>query len=101
MNQHSVRIELRIDRGKGAEEENLDILNSLKESKEDIEKSIGLGLNWADLEGYRVCSIRKDYEMGGYKNDQKEWTDIISQSVSRMKKMIDVLTPLIKDLKLK
>lgn len=101
VNQYSVRIELRIDRGKGAEEENLNILNRLKESKEDIERLIGEGMNWADLLGYRVCSIRKDFETGGYKSDQKEWLEVIGQSVSGMKKLMDVLTPMIKELKLK
>lgn len=69
VNQYSTRIELRIDRGKGSEEENLKILNELKQHADEIEAAFGTPLQWADLEGYRVCSIRKDYEEGGYKSD--------------------------------
>lgn len=69
VNQYSTRIELRIDRGKGSEQENLKILNELKQHKEEIEQIFGEELQWADLEGYRVCSIRKDYEDGGYKSE--------------------------------
>jgi len=69
VNQHSTRIELRIDRGKGSEEENLAILNELNQHASEIETIFGSELQWADLEGYRVCSIRKDFEDGGYKSE--------------------------------
>jgi hypothetical protein len=101
VNQHSVRIELRIDRGKGSEEENLEILEKLKNQKDQIENTFGEDLNWADLEGYRVCSIRKDYTKGGYRNNPKEWTEIIEEAVSNMKKLIEILSPIIRTLRLR
>lgn len=101
VNQHSIRIELRIDRGKGSEDENLEILQELKTHKDKIENAFEEELNWADLEGYRVCSIRKEYTNGGYKNEQEEWKEIIEQAVGDMKKLIEILTPIIKGLKLK
>jgi len=101
VNQHSIRIELRIDRGKGSEDENLEILQELKTHKDKIENAFEEELNWADLEGYRVCSIRKEYTNGGYKNEQEEWKEIIEQAVGDMKKLIEILTPIIKGLKLR
>lgn len=84
VNQYSTRIELRIDRGKGSEEENLKILKELQKHSEEIEKVFGDGLQWADLEGYRVCSIRKDYEDGGYKSDPDVINAITENVVNSM-----------------
>jgi hypothetical protein len=84
VNQHTMRIELRIDRGKGSEEENLKILNELKTHSAEIEKTFGEELQWADLEGYRVCSIRKDYDDGGYKNDEASISNLTEKLVNAM-----------------
>jgi len=84
VNQYSTRIELRIDRGKGSEEENLKILKELQEHSAEIEKVFGEELQWADLEGYRVCSIRKDYEDGGYKSDEQTIAVITEKLVNSM-----------------
>lgn len=84
VNQYSTRIELRIDRGKGSEQENLKILNELKVHSDEIEKIFGEELQWADLEGYRVCSIRKDYEDGGYKSDAAVINAITEKVVNSM-----------------
>jgi hypothetical protein len=89
VNQYSTRIELRIDRGKGSDEENLQLLNKLKTHKEEIESFFGSDLNWAELEGYRVCSVRKDFDLGGYKSDEEEWPMIIEKTVGSMHKLID------------
>jgi hypothetical protein len=99
--QNSVRIELRIDRGKGAEDDNLDILNRLKTKQEKIEEVYGSSLFWADLEGYRVCSIRKDFEHGGYKTEETEWDSIIEEAVVGMVNLELATKPRIKELKLK
>ena len=98
VNQFSTRIELRIDRGKGSEEENLKILNSLKNHTNEIETSFGEGLQWADLEGYRVCSVRKDYEGGGYKNSIDEIEAITEKLVESMLKLEKATKPFIKQL---
>ena len=84
VNQFTTRIELRIDRGKGSEEENLKILKELQEHSTEIETVFGEELQWADLEGYRVCSIRKDYENGGYKSEEKTIAVITEQLVGSM-----------------
>lgn len=100
-NQFSVRIELRIDRGKGAEEENLQIFNNLKKKEVEITNAFGSSLVWADLEGYRVCCIRKDFDKGGYKSIDTLWESIIDQAVDGMIKLESAIKPHIKDLKIK
>lgn len=97
VNQNGCRIELRIDRGKDSEEENLKILNQLMANKESIESSFERKLNWADLEGYRVCSVRFDIE-GGYKSAQSNWENIINDLASSMKKLIDATSKYVKKL---
>lgn len=101
VNQSNIRIELRIDRGKGAEEENLEILNRLQTKKEKIEEIFGAPLTWAELEGYRVCAVRKDLESGGYKSEETEWDNIIEEAVLGMIKLETATKPRIKELKLK
>ena len=88
VNQNVCRVELRIDRGKDSDEENLQIFNQLKTSKEEIETVFGGSLNWAELEGYRVCSVRFDID-GGYKSAKKDWKEIIESTAFRMKKLIE------------
>lgn len=95
VNQYSTRIELRIDRGKGSEEENLKILNDLKDHTQEIEKIFGEQLQWEDLEGYRVCSVRKDYEEGGYKNSQEEINLITEKVVNAMMRLEKATKPYI------
>jgi hypothetical protein len=100
VNQKSIRIELRIDRGKDSEEENLSILTKLSAFKERINKVFDSDLNWAELEGYRVCSIRKDYNTFGYLSPQKEWNKQLLTIVSDMKKLIDSTKPILNELNL-
>jgi len=87
VNQRNCRIELRIDRGKGSEEENLEILNQLMAHRNEIEQSFGGELNWAELEGYRVCSVRVEID-GGYKNPKEEWNVLLSSLADSMKRLI-------------
>ena len=85
-----VRCELRIDKGKGAEEENLAILHTLMEDKEQIEKAYGPGLNWEELEGYRTTSIRTEFP-GGYNSPEDEWPSIIAEDLKKTKRFISAL----------
>lgn len=101
LNQSSMRIELRIDRGKGSEEENLKILSDLLKYQEEINNDFGELLNWEDLEGYRVCSIRKDFEIGGYKSDEEDWDNIIHTIVNKMSMLINATLKHVNSLKIK
>lgn len=85
-----VRCELRIDKGKGAEEENLEILHKLMADKEQIDSDFGPGLIWDELEGYRTTSIRTEFP-GGYDNPEEEWPSIIAEDLERTKRFISAL----------
>ena len=98
INQHNARIELRIDRGKGSEEENLKILNKLNENKILIENKYGGVLSWEELEGYRVCSIRTEINIGGYKDKESIWMSIIDQMVGDMQNLVTATHNYIKKL---
>jgi hypothetical protein len=97
-NQKSIRIELRIDRGKGSEEENILILNQLKAHKDEIEANFGKPLVWADLEGYRVCSIRIEFELGGYKSTEKEREAAIDNAIAAMNRLEKATRNLVKSI---
>jgi hypothetical protein len=99
VNQNSCRIELRIDRGKDSEDENMELFNILKSYCQEIEQGYGGELNWADLEGYRVCSIRVDFE-GGYKSPKEAWQNLTNNLAERMKKLIEATTKYVKELKI-
>lgn len=100
VNKHGVRIELRIDRGKGAEEENLNIFNQIKEHKEDIEVNFGSSLDWDESEGNRMCAIRKRIENGGYRNDENEWVEIVDEAIENMLKLEMATRGYVKKLKI-
>lgn len=87
LNQHGIRIELRIDRGANSDEENLILLHKLKENQAAIETEFGEALIWDELESYRVCAIRKQLEIGGYKSPEKEWESIIDKVTDYMIKL--------------
>ncbi len=93
VNQTTTRIELRIDRGKGKDEENLEILRYFLLYKEQIELAFGGELNWAELEGYRVCSIRLDIKNGGYKSPGEDWPAITENVATAMAKLITATKP--------
>lgn len=99
INQFSSRIELRIDRGKDSHDANIKALNQLRKNKEAIEKSFGSSLNWADLEGYRACSIRQEFSDGGYKSDESEWDGICANLLDNMQRLIDATSKHVQELK--
>jgi hypothetical protein len=71
--QHETMVELYVDRGKGAGEENLEILESLKAHKDEIEQKFGAPLSWQALEGKRACRIRAPVSKGGYRDPEDGW----------------------------
>jgi hypothetical protein len=82
--QGSLRVELRIDRGKGSEIENLQIFHALQKQKEEIESRFGEPLEWDESEGNRMCAIRKTVNAGGYRSDESEWRKIATNAVEVM-----------------
>ncbi|MDW3192649.1 MAG: DUF4268 domain-containing protein [Cytophagales bacterium] len=100
INQHSYRIELRIDRGKGSDEENLEILSQLRDHRVEVEQAFGEPLAWEELENYRVCSIRQNYDEGGYKDTEDRWSNAVESIVDRMGKLIKATRKPLKSLKI-
>lgn len=45
----------------------------LTKHKDDIESTLGDSLEWQRLEGKRACRIRKQIEVGGYRDDEGKW----------------------------
>ena len=56
---HAATVELYIDKGKEAGEDNKAIFSQLFSAKQDIENAFGGPLEWQKLEGRRACRIRK------------------------------------------
>ncbi len=68
-----MRLELRIDRGKNSELENIEIFKQLYKEKDTIEKKMGDTLVCANQYGTRMCALIKDFTNDGYKNEEVEW----------------------------
>ena len=99
LNQFGIRIELRIDRGKDSEDENLKILHHIKTKREEIEENFGSELIWDELEGYRVCAVRKQFDNGGYKSPEDEWEKIIEIATTEMDKLQKATKDILKEIK--
>ncbi len=88
--QHEASVELYIDRGKDADEENKTIFDTLVASKDDIEATFGEPLEWQRLESKRACRIRKEIELGGYR-DEARWPanqDAMIDAMIRLEKAL-------------
>ena len=99
INQNAIRAELRIDLGKDSEIENLRLFNKLKEHQIEIETSFGGPLEWNEAEGYRVCIIRKQLPIGGYRDSEEEWERISLEGIDVMNRLDRAIKPYFKNLK--
>jgi hypothetical protein len=79
-----VRLQIIIDAGKGMEEYNLKVFQKIKEHKEEIEDKAGFKLYWDEADGNRMCAIRKQFENGGYRNEETEWNNISEMAIDKM-----------------
>ncbi len=80
----SVRVEIRIDRGKESNEENSTIFDELMLHKKEIEDKFGKKLGWIKKDNKRSCYINKEYTTGGYRNNEEEWDKIHDEAVRGM-----------------
>jgi hypothetical protein len=85
-------VELYIDRGKDSEAENKAIFDTLAESKEQIEAEFGQQLEWLRLEGKRACRIKRDIDLGGYRDEDK-WPQIQDAMIDAMIRLEKALKP--------
>jgi hypothetical protein len=95
---HDVHVELYIDRGKGAEEENERIFDQLGYSEKEIEKNFGDSLSFERLKGRRACRIAKRLALGGYR-DEDRWPEIQEAMIDAMVRLEKALKPRIRRLK--
>lgn len=93
-------VELYIDRGKDQDEENKKIFDQLAASKKEIEESFGDSLDWQQLEGKRACRIRKQFTLGGYRDDEEKWPQIQEAMVDAMIRLDKALKAHIKAIKI-
>jgi hypothetical protein len=91
MTQHASGVELYIDRGRGLEDQNTQIFDTLLASREDIEHEFGGALDWQPLEGKRACRIKKPLD-GGYR-DEERWPEIHEAMIDAMIRLERSLRP--------
>ena len=89
---HDADVELYIDRGKGSDAENRAIFDRLAQSKESIEADFGERLEWQRLEGRRYIRIRRDLDLGGYRDEEK-WPEIQDAMIDAMIRLEKALKP--------
>jgi hypothetical protein len=94
---HEVNVELYIDRGKDADDENETIFDTLAASKAAIEDAFGAPLEWQRLEGKRACRIKKEIGLGGYR-DEAKWPAIQDAMIDAMVRLDRALRPYIRKL---
>lgn len=97
--QHSGQVELYIDRGRDAEDENKSIFDSLYQNREAIENTFGEPLDWQRLDGKRACRIRKEITAGGYRDNEK-LSGIQDDMIDKMIRLSKALKPFIAKLKI-
>jgi len=90
--QRDCQVDLYIDRGPGADQENKRIFDSLLSHKEDIEDSFGAPLEWQPLETRRGCRIASRIDLGGYR-DEDRWPEIQTAMVDAMIRLEAALRP--------
>jgi hypothetical protein len=95
---HESYVELYIDRGKESEKENKEIFDILESSKNQIESIFGEPLEWQRLEGRRACRIKKEFSIGGYRDEEK-WEEIQNAMIDAMIRFEKAFRPYIDKLK--
>ncbi len=97
LTQHEVSVEIYIDRGKDADEENSAIFDQLHAEREALEAKFGSPLEWQSLPTKRACRVRYMLKNGGYR-DEEEWESSIPKAVDTMIRFEAALRPHIKKL---
>ena len=86
------RVELYIDRGKGADDENNAIFDRLYASREQIEEDFGGRLEWQRLDNRRACRICSTIVNGGRDTDEG-LEERVAALVDRMVRLEKALRP--------
>lgn len=91
--QHDAQVEVYIDRGKDAEEENKAIFDQLSRSRRQIETIFGDELEWQRLENRRACRIRKLFALGGYREQEEIWQEVQDALIDAMVRLEKAFKP--------
>ncbi|MDP1598725.1 DUF4268 domain-containing protein [Phenylobacterium sp.] len=92
MKQHSSRVELYIDFGKGTEAGTLKAFRGLEARKAEIEEAFGEPLIWQDLPESRGCRI--SYEQpGGWRASEETWPELQERMIEAMVKLEKTIRP--------
>ncbi|MEE9558343.1 MAG: DUF4268 domain-containing protein [Candidatus Brocadiales bacterium] len=94
---HDAYVEFYIDRGKDAGDENTAIFDALAASKGVIESDFGEPLLWQQIEGKRACRIKKDINLGGFRDEDK-WPEVQDAMIDAMIRLEKALRPHIEKL---
>lgn len=100
LTRHAAAVELYIDRGKDSDEENKAIFDQLAAAKEQVQESFGAELEWQSLEGKRACRIRKQIDLGGWRDDESKWPQVHEAMVDAMIRLESALRPHVQKLRL-
>ena len=96
--QHDAGVELYIDRRKEASAENERIFDQLLAARESIEEVFGEPLDWQRLEGKRALRIKKQIDLGGYR-DEAIWPAAYEAMIDAMTRLEKALKPHIRKLR--
>ena len=94
---HRAFVQLYVDRGKEAGDENTAIYDQLFLHKNEIESEFGDKLVWQRLEGIRACRIKKYIKIGGLA-DKEKWPEIQSAMIEAMVRLESAFRPYISKL---
>jgi hypothetical protein len=96
---HAAAVELYIDRGKEAQQENKAIFDQLWSAKDEIERTFGAALEWQRLEDRRACRIYGQITVGGWRDDPAKWPGVYAAMVDAMIRFEKALRPHVEKLK--
>jgi hypothetical protein len=89
---HGAQAEVYIDRGKGSNDENLQIFDQLFAKKEPIEQAFGSSLVWERLEGKRACRISSKVG-GGFRDPEESWPSTHQRMTDAMNRLVAAVRP--------
>jgi hypothetical protein len=87
------------NRGTESGTQNEDIFDQLAAHKEAIEGSFGKPLEWERLESSRHCRVRKEIDVGGFRDEDK-WPEIHGAMIHAVISLEKALGPYIDELKI-
>ncbi len=93
LRKHDAQVEVYIDRGKEAAEENKAIFDKLIRSRKRIETTFGDELEWQRLDDRRACRIRKLFAYGGYREEEEKWPELQDALIDAMVRLEKAFKP--------